>query len=152
MKKGSLSSFCGSVLILVLTLYFAACGGGYGGNGGGGGGGGGNAPAAPTGLTATAGTGQVVLAWTASSGATSYHVKRATVSGGPYTQVAAPSATGYTDSAVSAGAAYYYVVSALNSYGESANSSQASATPTAASVAVHVSVDVLTDRHFISPF
>src|SRR5437867_3708369 len=140
MKKGSFSSFSGSVLILLLTLFFSACGGGYGGNGGGGGGGGGNAPGTPTGLTATAGTAQVVLAWTASSGATSYHVKRSTTSGGPYSQVAAPSAAGYTDSAVSVGTPYYYVVSALNSYGESANSTQASATPTAAITAVHVGV------------
>lgn len=152
MIKGSFSSLSSSVLIVLLTLFFAACGGGYGGNGGGGGGGGGNAPGAPTGLTATAGTQQVVLAWTASSGATSYHVKRATVSGGPYTQVAAPATNGYTDSAVTSGTAYYYVVSALNTYGESANSSQASATPTAASTAVHVSVDVLTNRHSISPY
>jgi hypothetical protein len=152
MQKGSFLSLSGSVIIVLSTLFFAACGGGYGGSGGGGGGGGGNAPGAPTGLTATAGTQQVVLAWTASSGATSYHVKRATVSGGPYTQVAAPATNGYTDSAVTSGIAYYYVVSALNTYGESANSSQASATPTAASTAVQVSVDVSTDRHFISPF
>src|SRR5262249_21780059 len=41
-------------------------------------------PASPTGLTATSGNTQVVLNWSASSGATSYNVKRATVSGGPY--------------------------------------------------------------------
>ncbi|MCA1607668.1 MAG: hypothetical protein LC775_19875, partial [Acidobacteria bacterium] len=41
-------------------------------------------PAAPTGLTATAGNAQVALSWTASSGATSYNVKRSTTSGGPY--------------------------------------------------------------------
>ena len=41
------------------------------------------APAAPTGLAATAGNAQVGLSWNASSGATSYNVKRATVSGGP---------------------------------------------------------------------
>src|SRR5437868_1540211 len=151
MKKGSLTSFSSSVLISLLSLLMSACGGGYGGGNGGGGGGGGNSPAPPTGLTATAGTAQVVLAWTASSGATSYHIKRGTVSGGPYTQLAAPTTNAYTDSAVVAGTVYYYVVTALNSYGESANSSQASATPTAATTAVHVSVDVLTDRHFISP-
>src|SRR6185312_4113251 len=107
MKKGSLSSFGGSVLIVLLTAFFAACGGGYGGGGGnGGGGGGGNPPAAPTGLTATGGTMQVALSWTASSGATSYHVKRATTNGGPYTQVAAPTTTNYTDTNVTAGIPY----------------------------------------------
>ncbi len=40
-------------------------------------------PVAPAGLTATAGNAQVTLGWTASSGASSYNVGRATVSGGP---------------------------------------------------------------------
>ena len=40
------------------------------------------APAAPTNLTATPGNTQVVLSWTASSGATSYNIYRATFSGG----------------------------------------------------------------------
>jgi fibronectin type 3 domain-containing protein len=88
-------------------------------------------PAAPTGLQATAGNAQVSLTWTASAGATSYHVKRATTSGGPYTQISAPTATNFTDSALTNGTTYYYVVSALNAAGESANSSQSNATPTA---------------------
>jgi fibronectin type 3 domain-containing protein len=89
------------------------------------------APAAPTGLQATAGNAQVSLTWTASAGATSYHVKRATTSGGPYTQVSAPTATNFTDAGLTNNTAYFYVVSALNSAGESANSSQVSATPAA---------------------
>jgi fibronectin type 3 domain-containing protein len=89
------------------------------------------APAPPTGLQATAGNAQISLAWTASAGATSYHVKRSTTNGGPYTQIAAPTSTSYTDTGLTNGTAYYYVVSALNSAGESANSSQANATPTA---------------------
>jgi len=92
------------------------------------------APAAPTNLTATPGNAVVTLSWTASAGATGYNVKRATTSGGPYTQLAAPSSNGYTDSSVTNGTTYYYVVSATNSTGESANSAQVSATPTAPSV------------------
>src|SRR5581483_5356589 len=46
------------------------------------------APVAPTGLTAGAGNGQVSLSWTASTGASSYTVKRALASGGPYQAVA----------------------------------------------------------------
>ncbi len=92
-------------------------------------------PAAPTNLTATPGNAVVTLAWTASAGATGYNVKRATTSGGPYTQVAAPTANGYTDSSVTNGTTYYYVVSAFNSTGESANSAQVSAMPQAPSVA-----------------
>jgi len=50
-------------------------------------------PTVPTGLTATAGSNQVSLNWTAPSGATSYNVKRSTISGGPYTTNASPTTT-----------------------------------------------------------
>jgi fibronectin type 3 domain-containing protein len=90
-----------------------------------------SAPAAPTALTATTGNQQISLTWTASIGATSYHVKRATVNGGPYSQVAAPTSNSYVNTALTDGTTYFYVVSALNANGESSNSSQASATPSA---------------------
>src|SRR6201994_4336510 len=93
-------------------------------------------PAVPGGLAVTAGNAQVSLSWTASSGATSYHVKRATASGGPYTQVGAPTSAMYTDASLVNGTKYYYVVSALNSAGESANSVQVSGTPSAPVAAV----------------
>src|SRR5690349_16949377 len=110
MKKGSLSLSSGSVLILILTGLFSACGGGYGGGAGnGGGGGGGNPPAAPTGLSATAGNASVALAWTASSGATSYKVSRSTTSGGPYTQIGTPGVASYADVGLTNGTTYYYV-------------------------------------------
>ena len=86
-------------------------------------------PAVPLGLAATAGNAQVSLTWSASGTATSYHVKRATTSGGPYTQIAAPASSSYTDLSLTNGTTYYYVVSALDSAGESPNSAQASATP-----------------------
>jgi len=87
-------------------------------------------PAVPTGLTAAAGDAQVTLTWTASSGAASYNVKRSTVSGGTFTTVATGvTGTTYTDTGLTNGTTYYYVVSAVNSAGESANSSTASATP-----------------------
>jgi uncharacterized repeat protein (TIGR03803 family) len=87
-------------------------------------------PAAPTGLTATAGNTQVSLSWTASLGATNYNVKSATTSGGPYTKIATVSGTSYINTGLANGTTYYYVVSALNAGGEGANSSQASAMPT----------------------
>lgn len=91
-------------------------------------------PAVPGGLAATPGDSQVGLSWTASSGATSYNVKRATTSGGPYTTIGNPTTSAYTDTTAVNGTAYYYVVSAVNSCGESTNSSQVSATPVAGSV------------------
>jgi cellulose 1,4-beta-cellobiosidase len=91
----------------------------------------GGAPAAPTGLTATPGNAQVSLSWTASSGATSYNVKRSTVSGSGYVTVNSPTTTSYTNTGLTNGTTYYYVVTAVNSSGQSANSSQVSATPVA---------------------
>jgi fibronectin type 3 domain-containing protein len=90
------------------------------------------APDAPTGLTASAGDGEVDLSWSASAGATSYNVKRSTSDGGPYTTIApGVTATAFTDTNVTNGTTYYYVVSAVNASGESADSAQASATPAA---------------------
>src|SRR5207245_2092366 len=93
-------------------------------------------PGAPTNVTATAGNAQVTLSWTAVSGATGYNVKRSTTSGGPYTTVG-PNVTpaSFTDSGLTNNTTYYYVVTALNAGGESANSAQVSATPVAAPAA-----------------
>jgi hypothetical protein len=93
------------------------------------------ASAPPTNLIATAGNQQASLTWTASSGATSYYVKRGTASGGPYTTVGSPAGTSYTDTNVTNGTAYYYVVTAVNATGQSGNSNQATATPAAAPTA-----------------
>ena len=64
--------------------------------------------------------------------ASSYNVKRATVSSGPYTTIASGvAAPSYSDTTVANGSTYYYVVSAANSCGASPNSTQVSATPQA---------------------
>ena len=114
---------------IFLAILEAGCGG-YS-NGGANGGGGSNAPSAPTGLTASAANAQVNLTWNPSSAATAYYVKRSTTSGGPYTQIATPTATSYADNSVINGTKYDYVVSAYNSYGQSANSAEVNATPVA---------------------
>src|SRR5260370_17737558 len=90
--------------------------------------------APPASLTATPGDTQVSLSWPGSVGATSYHIKRADVSGGPYVNLACPTGTSYVDTGLTDGIAYYYAVSAAfsgspDTGGESANSSEASATP-----------------------
>ncbi len=87
-------------------------------------------PAVPLTLAATPRTGRIDLTWTAAQGAQTYSVKRSLVSGGPYTVVASGlTGTTYGDTAVVNGTPYYYVVSATNAKGESANTSEAAATP-----------------------
>jgi fibronectin type 3 domain-containing protein len=107
-------------------------------------------PAMPRGLAATIGNAQVALTWNASAGATSYNVKRSATSGGPYTIINSPTVTSFTDTSLTNGTTYYYVVSAVNAIGESPNSTQVSAKP-AATVAVAVTVDLLSNRHPINP-
>ncbi|MBM7567222.1 hypothetical protein JOC55_004174 [Paenibacillus sacheonensis] len=90
----------------------------------------GGIPAAPSGLTATAGNGQATLSWNAVSGASSYTLKRGTSSGSYGTTVATNvSGASYTDTGLTNGTTYYYVVTAVNGSGSSSNSTEASATP-----------------------
>ncbi len=149
-KAFGLHSPSAALLAAVVAVSLYGCGGS--GSSTNGGGGGGSAPSAPTGLTATTASQQVTLSWTASIGATSYNVKRGTATGGPYTLVASPATTSDTDTGLTNGTAYYYVVTAVNSVGESGNSSEVKATPMAAATSVHVTVDVLTNRDPISPY
>lgn len=100
------------------------------------------APGVPQGLTAAPGNGQVQLSWTASAGATGYNLKWSNTSGGPYTTISVGNSTSYSHSylppnysPLTNGTTYYYVVSATNSGGESANSSEVSAIPTATAAA-----------------
>lgn len=84
------------------------------------------APAAPTGLIANStGNSQITLNWNPAIGATSYAVKRANTNGGPYQFIASAASTNYSDTGLSNGVTYYYVVSAVNAGGESLNSNQA---------------------------
>jgi hypothetical protein len=94
-------------------------------------------PIVPTSLVATqvnfrGNTSQVTLSWLTSQYATSYHVKRATASGGPYSTIATTTNSGYVESGVPGGTTSYYVVSASNSNGESANSTEVTPTSSAA--------------------
>jgi len=85
--------------------------------------------AAPANLKATAGDAKVSLTWDKVNYATSYNVKRSTISGGEYQLIASGITTSFTDRDVTNGDTYYYVVSAANAGGEGANSAEASATP-----------------------
>jgi hypothetical protein len=138
--------------ILVLGVL-AGCGKG----GSGGGGGGQNRTPPATGLTASVGNAEVTLHWDAYTGATAYGVERSTTSGGPYTYINAnlptpTTATTYTDPELTNGATYYYVVVADGSWGVSNPSNQASATPTGPTTNIDVTVNVLANQHYISPY
>ena len=69
--------------------------------------------------------------WNASLGAAAYNLKRSTTNGGPYGPLLSSTGTSCTDTGLANGTTYYYVVSAVNTNGESANSSPVSVTPLA---------------------
>lgn len=85
-------------------------------------------PAPPQSVSANSSGGQTSLSWTAVSGASSYTVKRATSSDGPFTSIATGvTSTKYVDASAINGATYYYVISAVNSLDTSSNSAVVSA-------------------------
>jgi hypothetical protein len=89
-----------------------------------------NAPAAPSGLSALAGNGQVVLFWNGVALAAGYDLERATVRGGPYTPLTnGITGASFTDTGLVNGLTYYYVVTATNQMGQGLPSPEAGATP-----------------------
>ena len=95
-----------------------------------------SAPAAPSGVTGTAGDSEAYLDWNdnVESDVAGYHVHRATTSGGPYTQLTSSPVTSsqYTDSGLTNSQAYYYVITAMDtSNNESSLSLETVVTPVA---------------------
>lgn len=87
-------------------------------------------PSAPSGLHASPGNAQVNLAWDSVSGVTDYTVLRSTTSGSGYAVVASSlTSNSFTDTGLTNGTSYYYVVVASNGTGSSGNSNQAAAKP-----------------------
>ncbi|WP_166437305.1 LamG-like jellyroll fold domain-containing protein [Niastella caeni] len=83
------------------------------------------APSQPSGLTVTsAATKNIQLTWTASTGATSYSIKRSTISGSGYTVIASATGASFTDTTIAGGGPYYYIVTAKAGLFESAPSNQ----------------------------
>jgi cellulose 1,4-beta-cellobiosidase len=78
-------------------------------------------PSVPTNVQASDGTyvDKVKVTWTASSGATSYTVHRATSRRGTKVAIGTTSGTSYDDTTASAGRTYYYWVTGTNVYGAS---------------------------------
>lgn len=88
-------------------------------------------PVAPTHLLSSPGSAKVTLHWSTALEATSYNIKRATVSGGPYTTIGTSTTAFFTDTTAVNGTTYHYVVSGVAAAGEGPASPQTSATPIA---------------------
>lgn len=115
---------------MMLGLILAGCGGGSGGASSEVVSGVAAAPARPTALNAVGGNGQVTLSWASVSDATSYNIYYSSVSGvttSNGTKVSAAT-NNHLQAGLATGSTYYFIVTAVNSVGESAASGQASAT------------------------
>jgi hypothetical protein len=85
------------------------------------------APAAPASPGATAGNGQVILNWTASTSATGYDIYVSTTSGNE-TYLTTVTGTSYTNLNL-ADEPYYYVITAVDASGQSLGSTEVSTIP-----------------------
>ncbi|MCZ6689140.1 MAG: hypothetical protein O7H41_06015 [Planctomycetota bacterium] len=115
---------------LLLIAMVPACQGGGGGHSG-------SSPAAPTGVAASPGDGEVTVTWSAASGATSYNlyfssspgVTEANYSSLPEGMRVVGVTSPHIQSALTNGTIYYFVVTALNGSGEGSESTEVQATP-----------------------
>lgn len=89
-------------------------------------------PPAPVGVVATPGDTQITLGWPATPAATGYYLKGSATAGGPYTVLATNGSPSFVQRNLSNLTPYYFVVSAFNAAGESADSLEVSATPSPA--------------------
>jgi hypothetical protein len=72
-----------------------------------------------------------------------YEVRRSSVAGGPYTTIATVTGVEYTDTSITQGATYYYVVRAVDtSFNRSANSAEVAATAELRTVSVTFTVTI----------
>ncbi|MDK8183922.1 hypothetical protein [Paenibacillus sp. UMB4589-SE434] len=90
-----------------------------------------SAPPSPTKINWIQGGDKIVTFDWNNTGAEHYTVKRSASPGGPFAILASINGTSYTDRAVTNGTTYYYVVSAGNEAGQSADSPQAIIKPSA---------------------
>jgi len=80
-------------------------------------------------IVAGTANGAITLSWTASVGATAYNVYRSTVAGGETRLPGSVNATTFTDSGLTNGTTYFYLVKAVNSAGEGNASGEVSGVP-----------------------
>jgi len=94
----------------------------------------------PTNVSATAGDATVALVWQAAVGASSYNIYRGTVSGTEVLVASGVSGPSYGDTGLTDGVTYYYEITSVNQFGESALSSEVAATPQTAAPPTPVNV------------
>ena len=112
---------------LLLLILLAACGGG---GGEGSGSDGGNPPGQPQNVIAATGDAVAAVSWDAVGGADSYNLYWSTTSGtGTDGTLIGGVSSGYIHRGLTNATAYYYVVTAVNTDGESEPSAEATATP-----------------------
>ena len=119
------------IIFTVFCFFLISCGGG--------GGGGGEdlalntPPSAPLNVISAGGNGQASLSWEKEGGATTYHVYWSTKAGvNKQTGTKIPDVSSiYYHTGLTNGTTYFYVVTAANQYGESGESQEVSATPSA---------------------
>lgn len=113
---------------VILGLLVLSCGGG------GGGGAGSNpnsAPSAPENIISISGNAQIRLSWENTSGATTYNIYWSATAGvrkQSGTKISAVTSP-YYQTGLNNGTTYYYVVTAVNQFGESTESIEVSASP-----------------------
>ncbi|MFX1249822.1 MAG: fibronectin type III domain-containing protein, partial [Promethearchaeota archaeon] len=88
-------------------------------------------PSPPLNLNLTSDTTQIILNWNVPQTNSSYTIikyiiYRSSTSGGPYINLANTTALSFIDTTVLEGNTYYYIVTAINSIGESENSNEVS--------------------------
>ena len=129
-------------ILTFFCFFILACGGGGGSSESN------PPPAVPQNVVSSNANGQAVLSWGKVNGTTEYRIYWSTTAGvnkGTGTMIPNVSSP-YAHTGLTNGATYYYVVTAVNQYAESAESSEVSATPSLAtpplppaSVATHAS-------------
>jgi fibronectin type 3 domain-containing protein len=89
-------------------------------------------PAAPTGVTAIGGNNENTISWQPVTGAVSYNIYRATVSGGETSVALATNltTTSFSDTGLPLNSTYYYEVTAVDAGGEGPRSSEVHGTTT----------------------
>lgn len=87
-------------------------------------------PQSPTGLTAKSQQNGINLSWNPIYNASNYTIKRSETAGGPYETILENTTdTSFSDSGLTFGTTYYYVITANNTIGISNNSEEVQGTP-----------------------